>query len=444
MRRTVIILYTLLLAVMAVATIVGKYHGTTFVGDHVYGAWWFSVLWALLTVAGIAYFLRMKVRRPAVVALHLSFVVILAGALLTHLTAESGIVHLREGEPVTRYLTRDMLVHQLPFAVTLERFEIKCYEGTQAPADYVSNVIIDGRAATISMNHIATHKGINFIQNSYDEDLHGSVLTMNSDPWGLPVTYAGYALLFVALIWMLIDPRGAFRQALRRASTLAVLCAVCCAVNASPRALPASTADRFGRLFVVYNDRVCPMQTYAIDFTTKLYGRSHYGDYTAEQVLTGFIFFYDDWVNEPLKQDGKPMKMHERQMIIAQLHQGSPLKIFPYADGGAVTWYAPTSSLPEDMDAEHQKYIREVFTRLNGEIQSGHFDVANQYLDRLSEYQRTFGQRSLPSALQVKAERLYNRVPFTTILFMACLTIGLLLFLLSLARPAVLASRPVV
>ncbi len=443
MKRIVIILYIVVVVVLAAATIIEKYHGTSYVADNIYGAWWFSALWAMLVAVAAFYFIKRKVRRPSVVALHLSFVIILAGALLTHLTSVRGMVHLRQGEPTTRYITKDMRVHQLPFAVTLDRFEIKYYEGTQAPADYLSYVTLDSQPATISMNHIATHRGCRFIQSSYDEDLQGSILAMNSDPWGIPVTYAGYALLFVSLVWMLIDPRGSFRQLLRRASAVAVLCVfgvVAHAASPAPRVLPAETAEQFGRLFIVYNDRVCPVQTFALDFTKKLYGSRHYGRYTAEQVLTGFIFYYDDWVHEPLKQDKKPMKMQEKQMLITQLHQGTLLKLFPYDTDGQITWYAPTGTLPETMDAEHQKYIRDVFTRLNGEVQAARFGVADQYISRMHLYQRTFGQGSLPSALRIRAERIYNKVPFATILFMACLTLGFILFFIGIIRPKAMSE----
>ena len=416
MKKTVTVLYIVVIAVMAVATMIEKKQGTSYVSDHIYGAWWFSALWALLTGFAIFYFIKRKVRRPSVVALHLSFVVILAGALLTHLTAERGIVLLRKGQVATHYLTPDLQEHQLPFTISLKEFEILYHEGTQAPADYISHVLIDQQPFTISMNQIANHKGIRLYQNNYDEDMQGSVLSLNSDPWGIPVTYSGYALLFISLIWMLIDPRGAYRQLLRRLSILVLLCSACGMANATPRTLPAETADRFGQLFVVYNERVCPMQTYALDFTKKLYGKRHYQDFTAEQVLTGFIFFYDDWIQEPLKQDSKPMKMEEKRMLIQQLHQGTPLKLFPYADQGKITWYAPTSTLPDTMDEEHQKYIRDVFTLLNGEIQAGRYDLANAYLDKMLQYQQTFGKRSLPTPLQVRAERLYNSHPLTAIL----------------------------
>ncbi len=214
MKRIVIVFYVVVVAVLATATIVEKYQGTDYVGEHVFGAWWFSALWAVLTAVAAFYFVKRKVRRVSVIVLHLSFVVILAGALLTHLTAIRGVVPLYQGIATNEYLTRDMYLHRLPFSICLEKFEIKFYEGTDMPSDYVSHVTIDGEPFTISMNQIVSHKGVRLYQSDYDEDLRGSLLAMNSDPWGIPVTYCGYALLFVSLVWMLADPQGKFRQQL--------------------------------------------------------------------------------------------------------------------------------------------------------------------------------------------------------------------------------------
>ena len=214
MKRIVIVFYIVVVAVLAAATIVEKYLGTEYVSEHIFGAWWFSALWAVLTAVATFYFIKRKVRRAAVVVLHLSFVVILAGALLTHLTAIRGVVPLRKGIPTNEYLTRDLYLHKLPFIICLEDFEIKFYEGTDMPSDYVSHVTIDGQPFTISMNQIVSQKGVRLYQSDYDMDLRGSILAMNSDPWGIPVTYCGYALLFVSLVWMLMDPKGKFRQQL--------------------------------------------------------------------------------------------------------------------------------------------------------------------------------------------------------------------------------------
>ena len=471
LKKTVIALYMIVVVVMAAATIVEKYQGTSYISEYIYGAWWFSSLWALLTAVAVFYFIRRRVRRPSVVALHLSFVVILAGALLTHLTARQGAVHLRTGETTNHYQTPDLQEHTLPFTISLRHFEVQYHEGTQAPSDYRSHIVINGsEQRVVSMNKIVSYSGVRLYQSSYDEDLQGTILALNSDPWGIPVTYAGYALLFVSLVWILIDPKGAYRQLLRRAAVCLVGCYAMTA-TASPRVLPQETADRFARLFVVYNDRVCPMETYALDFTKKLYGKRSYEGYSAAQVLTGFVFFYHDWTREPvIKIKGSDMKQRlglpdyasfnslfdqhgyrlgphlqdkdvrktdEKVSLIMELHQGTPLKIFPYAS----TWYSPTSTLPDSMDAEHRKYIREVFTLLNGEIQAGRYERANQFLDKMLEYQQTFGQRSLPSATRVQAEHIYNKVPFATILFMVCLTIGIVAFALQLFGRRLPAQR---
>ncbi len=498
MKKTVIALYIVVVAVMAAATIVEKYQGTGYVSEHIYGAWWFSALWALLVAVAVFYFVKQRVRKAFVVVLHLSFVVILTGALLTHLTARRGTIHLRTSVPVGEYIDEDMHRQPLPFTITLKRFEVKYHEGTQAAADYVSHIVVgkqheQATAFTVSMNRIASYDGVRLYQSSFDEDTQGSMLALNTDPWGIPLTYTGYALLFVALVWMLIDPRGRFRQLLRRAATLCVVGCVGCgfatAQTAAPRVLPQATAERFGQLYIIYNDRVCPVETYALDFTKKLCGRRSYEGLTALQVLTGFVFFYDDWCKEPvIKVKGAGVKqrfgladytslshlfrpegyvlgphlddkdvrrLDEKATLIMQLHQGRPLKLFPYAHPSTVnshlshelrslrpsgqrtlTWYAPTDPLPDDMDPEHQKYIRDVFTRLNGEVQAGRYDRANQYLDMMLKYQQTFGQRSIPSAARTRAEHLYNAVPFATILFMVCLTLGIVSFLLFVFWPA--------
>lgn len=214
MKRIVIVFYIVVVAVLAAATIVEKYLGTEYVSEHIFGAWWFSAMWAVLTAVATFFFIKRKVRRASVVVLHLSFVIILAGALLTHLTAVRGVVPLRKGIATNEYLTRDMYLHKLPFTICLENFEIKFYEGSDMPSDYVSHVTIDGKPFTISMNQIVSQKGVRLYQSDYDMDLQGSILAMNSDPWGIPVTYCGYALLFVSLVWMLIDPKGKFRQQL--------------------------------------------------------------------------------------------------------------------------------------------------------------------------------------------------------------------------------------
>lgn len=312
LSRSLLALYVSIITIMAAATITEKYMGSYYVADAIYGSWWFAVMWALLAAAGVAYIVKRRIRRASVLLLHGSFVVILLGALLTHVSASQGTVRLRLGETTDTYVvsTKDGDIrHKLPFKLRLKSFDIHYHDGTKAAADYVTRLTVtDGDKTTealVSMNNIFSYKSVRLYQMSYDPDMCGSVLSVNRDPWGIPVTYCGYALLFIAMVWMLIDPKGPYRRLLRSdivrkgMMTFALLAATTFMAHGATT-LPKETADKFGRLYVLYNNRVCPLQTLAIDFTKKLCGSASYGGYTAEQVLMGFVMWPDEWSREPL------------------------------------------------------------------------------------------------------------------------------------------------
>lgn len=479
---------------MAAATFVEKFRGTEFVHASVYGSWWFVGLWAVLALLAVAYFVGRRVRRASVVLLHLSFAVILIGALLTHVTSWQGAVRLRVGETVSTYYENvpggDVVERKLPFELRLESFDVKYHDGTRAEADYVSRfTITDGGAtqrAEVSMNNVWKYRSVRFYQSSYDPDMRGSILALNSDPWGIPVTYAGYALLFLSLVWLLVDPKGAFRRLFKsdmmRRGVLSVM-AVCAMSQAAGAAntLPRETADRLGRLNILYNDRVCPLQTFAVDFTKKLCGSARYGDYTPEQVLAGFIFYGDEWSVEPIIRvkngplrdalqlpgrcsvntffnqvmggyilgpylneyyHGHNDKFHkqvadidDRLMMVMELRRGTLLRVFPFTSGGKTTWYSPTENITDTLvDEAHRKYMQNVFSLIYGEVLAGSYGNVDKILDKMLKYQQLNGGSSLPSAAQVKAERLYNAIPFATILFMVNLTLGVVLLIIGLIR----------
>lgn len=479
---------------MAAATFVEKFRGTEFVHASVYGSWWFVGLWAVLALLAVAYFVGRRVRRASVVLLHLSFAVILIGALLTHVTSWQGAVRLRVGETVSTYYENvpggDVVERKLPFELRLESFDVKYHDGTRAEADYVSRfTITDGGAtqrAEVSMNNVWKYRSVRFYQSSYDPDMRGSILALNSDPWGIPVTYAGYALLFLSLVWLLVDPKGAFRRLFKsdmmRRGVLSVM-AVCAMSQAAGAAntLPRETADRLGRLNILYNDRVCPLQTFAVDFTKKLCGSARYGDYTPEQVLAGFIFYGDEWSAEPIIRvkngplrdalqlpgrcsvntffnqvmggyilgpylneyyHGHNDKFHkqvadidDRLMMVMELRRGTLLRVFPFTSGGKTTWYSPTENITDTLvDEAHRKYMQNVFSLIYGEVLAGSYGNVDKILDKMLKYQQLNGGSSLPSAAQVKAERIYNAIPFATILFMVNLTLGVVLLIIGLIR----------
>lgn len=212
MRRLLPFVLLLVLAIaIGVATVIEGRIGSEEAHRWVYGAWWFVGLWASMTMAACWHlFCRKMWKRPSALLLHASFVVILIGALVTHLTSRRGVIHLREGEATRHYYEKTaregvMLLKPLPFCLALDSFVVEYDDDGVTCSDYVSHVLLsDGdekEYTTISMNNIGRSQGYRIYQNSYDDDEHGSLFSVSYDPWGTGVTYAGYMLLAISMMW---------------------------------------------------------------------------------------------------------------------------------------------------------------------------------------------------------------------------------------------------
>lgn len=516
-KKIIFILYILVLVCMAAATIVEKSQGTDYAHAHYYGAWWFILIWAVLAALGAFYIIKRKVKCASTLALHLSFIIILAGALLTHISAKRGMIHLRIGQPTDTYMAQDeeqgMKEEKLPFSLCLQKFEAKMHDGTNAVADYSSKFTVtdgdDKSEGEVSMNNIYSHRSYRLYQSSYDEDGKGSVLAINADPYGIPVTYTGYALLFISLVWMLFDPKGGYRKLLKSPllkkgalitalilsmGNIQTLHAESATGNLQNAVLPKETAEKFGELHILYNDRICPVQTFALDFCKKIYGARSYQGLTAEQVLSGWVFYGNTWANEPFIKiksgemktamnlpdyaslntffnremggytigqyvqeyyNGQQDKFHQQAadidgkiQIIMELREGISLKVLPYTftknvkatkdhsfiKAGTTTWFSPVDKLPQAVEHQHALYIRNVFSLLNGDVKAGNTSRVNEFFIKMKKYQEVSSGNSLPTATQYKAERINNAFPFATILFMANLTLGFIALFYTIYR----------
>ena len=516
-KKIIFILYILVLVCMAAATIVEKSQGTDYAHAHYYGAWWFILIWAVLAALGAFYIIKRKVKCASTLALHLSFIIILAGALLTHISAKRGMIHLRIGQPTDTYMAQDeeqgMKEEKLPFSLCLQKFEAKMHDGTNAVADYSSKfTVIDGddkSEGEVSMNNIYSHRSYRLYQSSYDEDGKGSVLAINADPYGIPVTYTGYALLFISLVWMLFDPKGGYRKLLKSPllkkgalmtalilsmGNIQTLHAEPATGNLQNAVLPKETAEKFGELHILYNDRICPVQTFALDFCKKIYGARSYQGLTAEQVLSGWVFYGNTWANEPFIKiksgemktamnlpdyaslntffnremggytigqyvqeyyNGQQDKFHQQAadidgkiQIIMELREGVSLKVLPYTftknvkatkdhpfiKAGTTTWFSPVDKLPQAVEQQHALYIKNVFSLLNGDVKAGNISRVNEFFVKMKKYQEVSSGNSLPTDTQYKAERINNAFPFATILFMANLTLGFIALFYTIYR----------
>ncbi len=112
--------------------------------------------------------------RFGVYLVHLSVLVIFAGAIIGSLFGFKGVLELKEGQSKDHIILRGQnLLKPLDFSVRLDRFGITFYENG-LPKEYRSDLTIleGGEAkdkAVIRVNDPFTYKGITFYQSSYDQ-----------------------------------------------------------------------------------------------------------------------------------------------------------------------------------------------------------------------------------------------------------------------------------
>ena len=220
-------LFALITAILMVATIMEKIHGTEYALQNIYRADWMIALWSVATLSAIVYILQHKLQRqPVTLCLHLAFAVILLGAFVTHTTGKQGQTHLRVGEYTNQYVLDNDSIEKFPFSISLHDFEVTRYAGTDTPMDFVSTIVIydnERIEGTVSMNNIFKHRGYRFYQSGYDNDEKGTFLSISYDPWGIGITYAGYSLLLLSMILFFVQPDSRFRTALRKGRNIAII-----------------------------------------------------------------------------------------------------------------------------------------------------------------------------------------------------------------------------
>ena len=478
-----------MLILLATATVVEKTHGTPTARAWFYDNYSFVALWTTIALSGLCYAIGRKMwKRMSVLLLHLSLLFILAGAAITWFTAERGKMQVPQGESVNVFVATDGERRMLPFSVLLQSFDIKTYPGTRAPMDFVSHIRVNhsnGSAvdATVSMNRVFKHRGYRFFQAGYDAQKRGVVLTIAHDPWGITVTYTGYGLLLMGMLAVLLDRRTNFRRllqhpALKRGAMCVIVIVTAINANAQPQALPQDIAADMGDLYILWGERICPFQTFARQFTTKLYGKAVYKGFSAEQVATGWMFYYDQWKNEPmikvkngkvrhlLAVNGKYASLEdfyrtvssgrmqhaidslqavgddatiralgeadERYQIANMVAAGTVLKLFPLKDNGELKWYSHGSlEIPHDIDEGKWLFMRNGMDYLYEMIARQDWNGAHDFIAKLKQYQVKECGKALPSNYRFKAEKHYNSMDWDRPLAMLLATVGIVLFIIT-------------
>lgn len=494
LKNLILVVATAIILILITATIVESSKGTAFVRQHIYTSAWFVVLWAALAVVAAVYIVLRKNKSnisTSVLLVHASFLVILLGAFTSWTMAESGTIHLRQNETTSTMKDEEGKTKELGFEVSLKNFNVVNYPGTDAPMDYVTTLTANTQEIKVSMNNIGSFNGYRFIQSGYDSDMQGTTLGVYHDPWGIGITYTGYALLFISLIATMASKKTRMRHLYRKALSLqgakawavtALLAVSSFATSANAQEMvkiDGDIADDFGKICVLYNSRITPINTVATSFVTKLCGKPTWDGLSSNQVFAGWIFdvpywetvkmieikekkaqellgingkwasfddFWDSYNNykldAPLKKaykdgDTKLQKQlrdaDEKFNIIRMLYGGEMLKMFPYAGKqGHMQWFAPGQPLGNlKLDEKELVFIKKSMDYLAESIITGDKARAEEIAKKIYSYQHVRGKAVVPTKFRIYTETFYNKTNAQRLPVMLYLTLSLLLAIVS-------------
>lgn len=494
LKNLILVVATAIILILITATIVESSKGTAFVRQNIYTSAWFVVLWAALAVVAAVYIVLRKNKSnisTSVLLVHASFLVILLGAFTSWTMAESGTIHLRQNETTSTMKDEEGKTKELGFEVSLKNFNVVNYPGTDAPMDYVTTLTANTQEIKVSMNNIGSFNGYRFIQSGYDSDMQGTTLGVYHDPWGIGITYTGYALLFISLIATMVSKKTRMRHLYRKALSLqgakawavtALLAVSSFATSANAQEMvkiDGDIADDFGKICVLYNSRITPINTVATSFVTKLCGKPTWDGLSSNQVFAGWIFdvpywetvkmieikekkaqellgingkwasfddFWDSYNNykldAPLKKaykdgDTKLQKQlrdaDEKFNIIRMLYGGEMLKMFPYAGKqGHMQWFAPGQPLGNlKLDEKELVFIKKSMDYLAESIITGDKARAEEIAKKIYSYQHVRGKAVVPTKFRIYTETFYNKTNAQRLPVMLYLTLSLVLAIVS-------------
>lgn len=208
----------LLMLVLIAATLLEKLYGTSFAIGNIYHSAWFITIWSLLAVTAMAYTLRVS-RRWTLTALHASFAIILVGAFVSFMTSRHGsIVLAKEAVPASMFTTPHGELEKLPFSLQLADIDTVYSKGDGQHRDYVAHITVNDKKEsdthTISLNNPLKKNGYSLCIKGVT-DGHLSLFVVH-DTIGLPISYAGYLMMFVSFIVLFLDKRSGFNALLQQ------------------------------------------------------------------------------------------------------------------------------------------------------------------------------------------------------------------------------------
>jgi cytochrome c-type biogenesis protein CcsB len=408
-----------------------------------------------------------------------------------------------DGINLSIYLGRQEVT--LPFALKLNKFKLDRYPGSNSPSSFTSDIVLLDKdngveePYQIFMNNVLEYRGYRFYQSSYDQDEKGTILSVNNDYWGTRVTYIGYFLLFVSLIFSFFTKHTRFRRTLdfiqethdkRKKLTASVILLLMVSV-AHSQPVDKVHADAFGSLVLQGQDgRMMPLNTLAQQLLIKIHKDDEYYGMTPEQVIldismnpmawqtkpfvrvnhveveylleiTGKYASYADFFDQKgqyrlsgaakRSYEKKPalrdqfdkelIKVSERINLYHSLLRGTMLNILPVPDDPNQVWTSPGMFAEIAVEettmpgAIFEDYIKE----LKQASKTNDYTAATLALEKIRDYQKEEGREIIPSEKKINFEIFYNKANIFKRLFPVYFTLGILLvalFFLETLKPS--------
>ncbi len=207
---------------------------------------------------------------------------------------------------------------KLPFEIKLRDFIMDRYPGTDNPSSYASEVTVVDAANGVNMNfrifmnNILDYGGYRFFQSSFDQDEAGTILSVNHDFIGTWVSYIGYILLTIGLIFTFFHKKSRFQflsQKLKQnkqSSVKSLIILLIALIGFSNRAIaqtgqPPMKIDKelaaeFGEIVVQdHKGRLKPANTLTSEVMRKLSRKESLFGYTSDQIFLAMLTSPADW-----------------------------------------------------------------------------------------------------------------------------------------------------
>jgi len=389
---------------------------------------------------------------------------------------------------------------ELPFSLHLNDFQLERYPGSHSPSSFASEVtLMDNEKGVkenkrIFMNNILNYRGYRFYQSSYDMDELGTVLSVNRDHYGTPITYLGYLLMAIGMMLALVMPNTRFRMLYRQSTALSrqrkglISIALLMLFSYSaysqdlkpPHEITTKQAADFGNLWVQDNGgRVKPINSLTSEIARKLVKHNSFHGLSADQIVLGMLVDHDYWQTVPMititipplrdmvgisepkasfrdfftadgtykigdavetayrkkpsardKFDQEAIKVDEQVNVFYMTQSAQLFKLFPTPGKKEAAWLNPNDSPGIEFSKGDSLFIRHGLALYVSSLAEGKQAEADKYLNAIALFQQRYGAELLPSETHKKLEVFYNNINLFMFMMPFLMVLGAILLVL--------------